>query len=80
MSRELAIVLGSAALLVGTLASVALTVELFSILVRPVSFSLRFGKHSVDIPQFHWSVYTAAVCVAVIAVVLLWRIVFPTRP
>jgi hypothetical protein len=41
---------------------------------------LRFGKHSVDIPQFHWSVYTAAVCVAVIAVVLLWRIVFPTRP
>ena len=79
MSRALAIVLSSAALLVGALASVALAVEIVSTLVRPVSLSLRVGRHSVVIPPFHWSIYAAAACLALVAVVLLWRSVFPSR-
>jgi hypothetical protein len=44
MIRAVAIVLISAALLVAALPFMAVAVEIFSIFVRPISFSFRLGR------------------------------------
>ena len=79
MTRVLAIFLSSAALLVVALACFAIIVEVFSVLVRPIEFSLRLGRHSIAVPPFHWTIWVALACIAVVVVALLWPYVFPSR-